>query len=176
MVRRLKSAFALVLTLLVTLVSVSQAQESAIIQATATVLSALTVRGINNLQFGTVTPGVSKAVNRTDVGFAGEWSITGPPGAEINLEFDLPDSLLLEDSTVGLRIDFTNTDASYDDGTGGGQTLPAGTLNPNGVETQDLGIGGEMEVWIGGRVSPRISQTGGDYAADVVLTVALTGN
>jgi hypothetical protein len=155
---------------------VVQAQESGIIQATATVLSALTVRGEHNLEFGTVTPGVLKSVNATDVGFAGEWSITGPAAAEVTLEWDLPDSLILQDSTVGLPISFSNTDASYDDGTGGGQTAPAGILNPNGVETEDIGIGGTMSIWIGGTVLPRLSQTGGNYSANVVLTVTLTGS
>lgn len=153
-----------------------QAQESGIIQATATVLSALTVRGEHNLEFTTVTPGVPKSVDATDVGFAGEWSITGPAAAEVTLEWDLPDSLVLQDSTVGLPITFSNTDASYDDGTGGGQTAPAGILNPNGVETEDIGIGGSMSIWIGGTVLPRLSQTGGNYSENVVLTVTLTGN
>lgn len=154
-----------------------EAQESATIQALATVVSGLTITGNNNLQFGTVTPGISKTVDKSEPGFAGEWQITGSVGAEITLDFDLPDSLLLiADSTNGLPIDFSNIDASFDDGSGGGQLSPSGVLNPNGFGTERLGAGGEMVVWIGGTVHPRISQTGGDYAEDVVLSVAYTGN
>ncbi len=154
-----------------------QAQESATIQALATVVSSLSITGNNNLQFGTVTPGISKLVDKSEPGFAGEWEITGAVGAEITLDFDLPDSLLLvSDSTNGLPINFSNIDASFDDGSGGGQLAPSGVLNPNGLGTERLGAGGQMSVWIGGMVQPRISQTGGDYAEDVVLSVAYTGN
>ena len=151
-------------------------QESGTIQATATVLQALIVRGLNNLEFGIVTPGINKTVDKTDVGPAGEWDITGQPLAEILLDIELPDSLIHEDSIYGLPVSFTTTVASYDDGTGGGQKLPAGVLNPHALEVQNLGAAGVMNVWIGGTVMPRLTQTGGNYSADVVLTVTLTGN
>jgi hypothetical protein len=152
-----------------------RAQESAIIQATATVLSSLTIVGSNNLQFGSVTPGVSKSVDKATIGFAGEWQISGAGSAEISLDFTLPPALLLIDSTVTMPIVFSNTDASWDDGTGGGQTAPVGDLNPLGPGAERLGAGGTMTVWIGGTVNPSLTQTGGDYAADIVLTVAYTG-
>lgn len=152
------------------------AQEIGTIQATANVLQALVVRGLNNLEFGVVTPGINKTVDKADVGPAGEWDITGQPLAEILLDFDLPDSLIHEDSTYGMQVVFSTTDVSYDDGTGGGQTLPAGIINPHALEVRDLGAAGVMNVWIGGTVMPRLTQTGGYYAADVVLTVTLTGN
>ncbi len=151
------------------------AQESATILATATVLPAITIVGVNNLQFETVIPGVNKSVDKATIGLAGEFQIAGNNAAEITLDFILPDSLLL-DSTAFLRVGFSNTDASYDDGTGGGQTAPTGDLNPNGPSTQRLGPTGTMEIWIGGTVYPIITQTGGDYAADLTLTVAYTGN
>ena len=154
-----------------------QAQESATIQALATVVTSLSITGNQNLQFGTVTPGISKSVDKTEPGFAGEWSIIGTVGAEITLDFTLPDSLLLVgDTTNGLPIDFGSLDASFDDGSGGGQLAPSGELDPNGLSTERLGAGGTMMVWIGGMVLPRIFQTGGDYAEDVILSVAYTGN
>jgi hypothetical protein len=153
------------------------AQESATIQALATVVSSLSITGNQNLQFGTVTPGVSKAVDKSEPGFAGEWGVIGAVGAEITLDFTLPDSLLLVgDSTIGMTISFGSLDASFDDGSGGGQLAPTGVLDPNGLGTERLGASGQMTVWIGGTVNPRISQTGGDYAEDVVLSVAYTGN
>ena len=154
-----------------------QAQESATIQALATVVTSLSITGNQNLQFGTVTPGISKSVDKSEPGFAGEWAIIGTVGAEITLDFDLPDSLLLVgDSANGLPIDFGPLDASFDDGSGGGQLAPSGQLDPNGLSTERLGAGGTMMVWIGGIVFPRIFQTGGDYAEDVILSVAYTGN
>lgn len=153
------------------------AQESATIQALATVISSLSITGNTNLQFGTVTPGVSKSVDKNEPGFAGEWTITGSPAAELTIDFILPDSMVLVgDSTLGLPLSFISTDAAYDDGSGGGQSAPTGVIDPNGLGTERLGAGGQMTIWIGGRASPRISQTGGNYAADVVLSVTYTGN
>lgn len=167
----------LVASVLIMSPAITQAQESATIQALATVVSTLQVVGNNNLQFGTVTPGLNKLVDKSQPGLAGEWSISGTAGAELAISFALPDSMVLvADTTVGLRINFAGTDASWDDGTGGGQLAPAGTLDPNGPTTRRLGFSGGLLIWIGGGVIPRISQTGGSYAADVVLTVAYTGS
>ena len=176
MFKRALTLPAVILLLAVILTPAADAQESGIIQATATVLSALTIIGNHDLQFGTVTPGVNKSVDKASTGFAGEWLITGVTGAEISLDFTLPDSLILADSTVGMRIDFSNTDASFSDGTGT-QVTPTGVINPNGPSAERLGaISGEMTVWIGGTVYPDLTQTGGDYAAEVVLTIAYTGS
>jgi len=152
------------------------AQESATIQATATVIPALVVIGEHNLEFATVFPGVDKTVDKSSPGFAGEFSVQGNNLAEISIDFTLPDSIMHEDSTAYMRIRFVDTDASYDDGTGGGQAAPSGVINPLGPSTQDLGPGGQMWLWIGGRVEPGITQTGGDYSGDITLTVAYTGS
>ncbi len=154
----------------------ADAQEYGTIQALATVVTSLSVIGNSNLQFGAVTPGINKSVDKSTVGSAGEWLITGVANAEVTLDITLPDSLVTVDSLAFMRISFSNTDASYDDGTGTGQTGPAGTLNPVNFTTLRLGAGATLYVWIGGTVLPSISQTGGDYASDIVLTVAYTGN
>lgn len=151
------------------------AQERASIQALATVVSSLSIVGTNNLQFGTVTPGVTRSVDKSSIGFAGEWEITGTSSAELTVDFTLPDTLRTIDSLGAMRIDFSATDASFSDGTGS-QTTPSGTLNPNGPLVRRIGAGGTMTVWIGGTVYPRVSQTGGDYSAEILLTVAYTGS
>ena len=152
-----------------------KAQEAASIQATAQVASTLAITGTQNLRFGMVTPGVNKPVDKTFIGQAGEWQITGAPNAEISLAFTLPDSIQHESGPFGMTIGFAATDASWDGG-GGSQAFPAGVLNPNGPNAERLGFGGLMAVWIGGTVYPRIGQGGGNYASDVVLTVAYTGS
>jgi hypothetical protein len=173
----MKFRLILIATLVAGLIPVGRAvaQERATIQALATVVSSLSVIGTNDLQFGTVTPGVSKAVNKNDIGFAGEWTITGTSAAEISIDFTLPAELLTTDSLGRLLIDFRPTDASYSDGTGS-QSIPTGVLDPNGPAVQRIGAGGQVLVWIGGVVYPRISQTGGDYSAEIMLTVAYTGS
>ncbi len=153
------------------------AQESATIQATATVIAGITIIGSNDLIFGTVLPGVNKSIDKATTGFAGEWQISnGTANSEISLTFTLPDSLQHTTAPTGMRIVFNSTDASYDDGTGGGQVAPAGVIDPNGPVARRVGAGGTMNLWIGGTVMPRLSQTGGDYASDVTLTIAYTGN
>jgi hypothetical protein len=159
---------------LLLLTPAAQAQESGTIQATATVVSSLTVTGSNNLQFGSVTPGTPKAVDKTTIGSAGEWTITGTASAEVTLDFTLPTELS-DGAAATMPITFSATDASYEDGSGGGQAAPAGVINPAVISTVDLSGAGEMTVWIGGTVNPGLAQTGGNYSADVVLTVTYTG-
>ncbi len=155
----------------------AQAQESAIIQATATVIAGITIIGSNDLVFGTVLPGVNKSIDKATTGFAGEWQISnGTANSEISLTLTLPDSLQHATDPTGMRIVFSSTDASYEDGTGGGQTAPAGIIDPNGPVARRVSATGTMIFWIGGTVMPRLSQTGGDYASDITMTIAYTGN
>lgn len=176
MKKQILATFLGALLIVAVLAASASAQERGTIQALATVISSLNVIGTNNLQFGTVTPGVNKSVNKNSVGFAGEWTITGTSNAEVTVDFELPVSLVTVDSLAFLNIIFSGTDASWDDGSGGGQTAPAGVIDPNGPSTLDIGVGGTLMVWVGGTVLPGVSQTGGDYANDVVLVVAYTGN
>ncbi len=162
--------------LLIGAVPAAQAQESASISATATVLPSMSVVGDNNLIFGTVLPDVDKSVNKATSGFAGAFHVQGTSGAEISVDFVLPANLYTSDSSSTMTIAFVDTDASYDDETGGGQSSPTGVIDPRGLTTLNLGGTGAMDVWLGGTVRPAITQTGGDYAADVTITITYTGN
>jgi hypothetical protein len=152
------------------------AQESAVIRAVATVLPSMTVVGTNNLNFEYVFPDVRKSVEKTAVGYAGEWTISGSPSAEVTLQFTLPDSLQAVHGNAAMRIGFSIADAAYDDGTGAGQSAPSGVINPYAVNTKNLSWLGTMVVWLGGTVYPSRSQTGGTYTGDITLTVTYTGN
>jgi len=152
------------------------AQESGSILATATVVSTLSVIGVNNLQFGIVTPGVQTSVNKNAAGIAGQWDINGTAVAEVLLSFILPDSLRTADSSAAMDVFFNGTDAQYVNTAIGTQASPTGILNPALTHVLNLSNLGAMTVWIGGTVAPTVAQTGGDYSAAVVLTVAYTGN
>ena len=149
------------------------AQEVATIQATANVITGLGLAGNNNLQFGDVTPGVDKSIDKTSLAFAGEFMVTGDPLQSVTLTFDLPAALDHATVPVTLPILFYNTDASYEDGTGGGQEFPAGEFNPAAPDPVSIGADGTLQIWIGGTVMPNVAQIGGSYAADIMLTVAL---
>ena len=133
------------------------------------------ILGSNNLVFGSVTLGINKAVARTSAGFAGEWSITGTALAELSLTFTLPTVLDHSSVASALPISFNSTDAALSDGTGS-QSAPNAVIDPNGPSVFSLGSGGLMYVWIGGTVQPSVAQSGGDYASNVILTIAYTGN
>lgn len=166
----------LLLIIVLFAVPIIQAQESATVQATAMVLAALTVTGTNDLNFGIVTPGTPKLVDKTDVGNAGEWTISGSASAEVQIDFTLPDSLRTA-TLEAIDINFLVTDASFEDGTGGGQAAPAGNLNPSITNTENLNAAdGSMTVWIGGQVNPSISQPFGNYSGNIEITITLTGS
>jgi hypothetical protein len=116
---------------------------------------------------------VDKSVDKTSLAFAGEFMVTGDPLQSVTLTFDLPAALDHATVPVTLPILFTNTDASYEDGTGGGQEFPAGEFNPSAPDPVAIGADGTLSIWIGGTVMPNVAQTGGSYAADIMLTVAL---
>jgi hypothetical protein len=152
------------------------AQESAIVQARAIVLPALSIVGTNDLNFEYVLPGIRKSVSKADVGLAGEWVINGSSRAEITLDFTLPDSLRKANGIAAMRVGFNPADASFDDGDGAGQIAPAGILNPYAISTRNLGTDGAMVIWIGGTVYPSKSQESGSYKGDIILTATYTGN
>lgn len=153
-----------------------EAQEVGNIQATANVVSSISIVGTNNLNFGSVTPGSSRTVDKTAVGFAGEWMVTGIVGAELSMTFTLPDSLRESSSVASMFINFSGSDGSYNNIVGSSQSAPTGVIDPNGPAVQRLSLTGTMDVWIGGTVWPALAQSGGSYAADVILSVAYTGN
>lgn len=154
----------------------AQAQESAIIQATASVVSSMTVQGTNGLAFGAVTPGVNKSVDKTAAGSAGEWLVNGVAGAEVSLAFTLPTNLDHATDPATLPISFNSTDAAYEDGTGAGQAAPAASIDPGIVSTVNIAGDGTLWVWIGGTVAPSVSETAGSYSGDITLIVTYTGN
>lgn len=173
--RRIVFGFLAVILVLGLATPPADAQEIAIIQATATVLSSMSAVGTHNLEFGTVTPGVNKSVDKASAATAGAWTITGVAGAEVSLTLDLPAELNHNSLGATIPVVFNPTDASYDDESGGGQSAPAGVINPSAPGLLNLGPGGTLELWLGGTVIPGISQTSGDYSADITLTIAYTG-
>ncbi len=167
---RVRVSLALILVVALGLIGPGvAAQESATIQATATVVSSLTVTGSVNLQFDNVTPGVNKAVDKTTVGKAGEWTVSAGNGAEVTLDFTLPANLASGGNNM--PITFSTTDGGY----GANQATPT-AINPAVVTTTNMDGSGALTIWIGGTAEPGAGQSGGAYAGDVELIVTLTGN
>ena len=141
-----------------------EAQTSANIQATATVLSAVTVSAGQDLQFGNVTPGVNKTVAFADAG-AGRFDVTKAATQGITLAFTLPTDL--SDGVNTLPI------GSW---TGGWNTsaTPAGattfTPSPGGTNTTAT-AGTAIVVYVGATVTPPAAQVAGNYTGTVTMSV-----
>jgi hypothetical protein len=141
-----------------------QAQTSADIQATATVLSAVTVTAGNDLQFGNVTPGVAKTVGIADAG-AGRFDVIKAATQGVTLSFTLPTDLTSGANTlpIGSWTGGWNTSAT-----------PAGatTFTPSPAGTNTAATAGTtISVYVGATVSPAAAQAAGGYTGDVTMSV-----
>jgi hypothetical protein len=141
-----------------------QAQTSADIQATATVLSAVTVTAGNDLQFGNVTPGVAKTIGIADAG-AGRFDVIKAATQGVTLSFTLPTDLTSGANTlpIGSWTGGWNTSAT-----------PAGatTFTPSAVGTNTAATAGTtISVYVGATVTPAAAQVAGSYTGDVTMSV-----
>ncbi len=143
------------------------------ISATADVQTPLTVTGSADLVFGTVFPGVNKAVAYTDAVNAGQWDISGEAAAEVTLEFTVLPANLTSGGN-NLPIVYAADDAGHNTTDAPGT---ATDFDPAVGATADLDAGtGALYVWIGGTVQPPEDQAAGAYTATITLNVSYTGN
>ena len=141
-----------------------EAQTSADIQATATVLSAVTVTAGNDLQFGNVTPGVAKTVGIADAG-AGRFDVIKAATQGVTLSFTLPTDLTsgANNLPIGSWTGGWNTSAT-----------PAGatTFTPSPAGTNTTATAGTtISVYVGATVSPAAAPVAGSYTGDVTMAV-----
>ena len=160
--RRAKVSTAVVAACLVAASSAS-AQN---IQVTATVFQAITVTGLQNLDFQNVFPGVNKTVAPT-AGSSGRWSVTGQLNAPVNMTFSLPASLS-DGGTATLPINSWT-------GCWEGVSAPTGSCSsftPSAsASNATFPAGGQFWVFIGATVQPAANQTAGNYSGTATLTV-----
>jgi hypothetical protein len=160
------------------------AQDVANGQATANVLTVLAVTADSDLNFGDVLQGVSKAADKTVVGEAGVFNITGSAGNEVSMYMQLPDYISLADGSDRMVVSFGATDADIDftdAATPAAHTasavvdqdphnLPATAINNAAAPDNNI------KIFLGGMVYPTVDQTAGAYSGDIILTVAYTGS
>jgi hypothetical protein len=138
--------------------------QSGNIQATATVLAALTVAPGANLVFGNVTPNVNKTIAIADAG-AGRFDITKAATSGVTLSFTLPANLTSgggDNLAIGTWTGGWNTSAT-----------PAGatsfTPSAGGTNTA-VTAGTSLFVYVGATVSPTAAQAAGAYSGTVTLS------
>jgi len=161
---RIATRVSAVVAALLSLATAAQAQ-SASIQALANVLQPITVTGARDLDFGTVFPGVNKAIAVGDV-TSGRFDLTGQASANLNLSFTLPANLV----SGGNNLPIGTWTGCYN-GTNSTATCTAFTPSAANTATAFSGAGA-LFVWVGGTVSPAANQAAGSYAGTVQMTVA----
>lgn len=142
--------------------------QSASIQATATVVTPITVTGTAPLAFGNVFQGVNKTIAFSDA-TSGRFSLTGYLNSQVAMTFTLPATLANGASTMPInaydvRVNGTNS-------TTGTTTLTV----TSGTPVNSNFVTGNLFVFIGGRVQPGVAQAQGTYTGTIVLAAAYTG-
>ena len=169
-----------VFLLILSSTSTVQAQEVAIGQATATVLTALQVVASQALQFGAaVLQGVPVSVGPGDAA-CGHFTITGANTQELSVNLQLPDYLWHGTATEEDRlvIAFGTTDLIVDPGAAGVPGTPSGSALAASDPFSIIDVvpdAGTVHLFLGGSIFPSVDQRVGAYAADIVCTVAYTG-
>lgn len=145
--------------------------QSASIQALATVQAPISVANEQDLQFGDVIPGFPTTVAPSDPD-AGRFLVSGAGALEVTLDFGtLPSELDHVTTASTLPLSFGAGSA----GTGTSALSVGSTFDPSATLTTNLSSGA-LYVFLGGTVSPVVSQEAGDYDGTITLTVAYTGN
>jgi len=128
----------------------------------------------NDLTFRDMLGGVPKVVLKNTAGSAAEFLVTGTAGAEVTVDFTLPQYMYSSGYT--LQLIFTDTDCAMDSSATPDQSNP-GYNDRNPWETQTYRIGSNgLTIWLGALALPRTNQQPGDYTAPIVLTVTYTGS
>ena len=160
---RTATVFSALTAMTLSLGTASLHAQSGTINATATVLSAITVANGNDLAFGNVTPGVNKTVAITDAG-AGRFDVTKAAATGVALTFTLPATLTAgaNNLTIGSWTGGWNTSNS---------AVGATAFTPSASATNSGSVG-NIWVFVGATVSPTAAQAAGTYTSTVAMQVA----
>jgi hypothetical protein len=141
----------------------AQAQTSGSINATATVLSALTVTG-TNLAFGNVAPTQTKVVAAAA---GGTFTVAGSAGAPVLFNFTLP-------ATLGTNVGIGSWTGIYNNqansSSGGGATAFVPSATQQSTTLSGVAGNGNVWVWVGATLTTTGAATG-TYTSPVTLTV-----
>jgi hypothetical protein len=157
-------------TLLITILGLvvvsipAAAQNSANASVTAEVQQPITVTKTADLDFGTVFPGLNKAIAVTDAG-AAKFTVQGQASANINLTFTLPATIANGGNTMPIAswTGLHNTANSSASGT---------SFTPSSSATATtISAGGFRYVFVGATAQPASTQAAGTYTGTMTMTV-----
>jgi uncharacterized protein DUF4402 len=127
------------------------------------------VNGVRSVNFGTVFPGIPKSVLRTDALNSGQFDIRAAAGTQLQLTFALPPQMTAAGGAA-MPLSFGGADAGFS--TTQSVTSQVG-FDPRVAFVATMGSPpGRASVFLGGTVTPLVSQPAGTYTATITLTVA----
>jgi len=129
----------------------------------------ITVTGVQSLAFGTLLPGVPTIVVRTDAAKSGQFTVTGPHGAQAQVTFTLP-AVLTGPGGATLPLTFGGSDAGYSETQNIGSQIG---FDPKLSFLIIFSQQGSGSVFLGGTARPAPTQRAGAYTAIITLNVAL---
>ena len=148
---------------------------------TANCLASLSVTATQPLAFGNVFQGVAKTQAKNDDANSGIFTITGAPSAGLSIYLALPAFLAqLPAGADRMLISFGTTDATVDTTV----VTPSTVAGSDGWIDQNpyalpaavvVGAAGSTRIYLGGKVSPSVNQSSGNYVGEIVCSVAYTG-
>jgi hypothetical protein len=131
----------------------------------------LQVRGIRDLQFGSVVAGIPNAAPPADPLRSGEFEVQAKNNAYLLIIFTLPSQL---DGPAGaaMPISFSSGDAVWIGKKKGSTPV---VFDPRPWRFLQTDSGGKNALYLGGQVDPASTQRAGTYANTVTLTVVVIG-
>jgi hypothetical protein len=123
--------------------------------------------GIRDLGFGFVVAGVPMTVSPSDPVKSGQFYVRYVTGGRVQVRLTLPSALNRVGGGGSMPISFRNGDA-FALGTAPG-SVPS-SFNPGAVVNYKFVGAPDMNIWLGGRVTPGGAILPGRYTAPVILT------
>ena len=135
--------------------------------AVPSAVAQVSITAIRDLAFGPVIVGIPSSVAPNHPTRSGQFRITAPLSAKVQIRFTLPDEL---DGPAGaqLPIDFGSGDAMAVGNAPGSTPI---VFNPKATRNPQFQPSTVYNVFIGGTVTPAGNQRPGNYAATITLTI-----
>ena len=154
---------------------VARAQTASLAARAEIDVTALAVLNVRGVDFGTVPPGLATSVDPRTSPQAGKFEIRGTRNAEVSVTLTLPAALTV--GAFAMPVGFGATGACYRNRDQQplcayfDPSVPLVTRLRNRPFPDNLVV-----VWVGGTVTPALTQFPGVYRASITLTAAYTGN
>lgn len=167
------------------LMAASGETDNASITGKATVIQAIDVANITNLEFGTVSPGLAKTIDLENVATGGQvgegtettgvFSVSAAASSDVSIQFTTLPTALDEDGDGTATLPIGTYTAGYHTANpySGGTTFTAGDLTQlytGNFPTNDVSGTNLIYVFLGGTVTPGAAQTPGTYQGSITLT------